>query len=728
MSLVNIENTRGQKNISPKLKERRTYDNFVGVDLHVHTPKSSCYKGKKNGGEYINILKRYIEKGIKVIAITDHNTISGYEEFLVNRKKLTDELSVLKKYSEKHPSILKEIDLLNTEMEGIGNILVLPGVELELKPGIHMLVIFDPNTSINDIKDYIKSVGYTIEEQGQEKVNIETKCDVLEALEMANALGAITIAAHIDSNKGIYNDLKGTYRASVFRSSYLTAVSYNNPSTMYKIKSLMNNEEYKRRKPLAYIQCSDYHGGEEIGNSITFMQLDSLDFQSVINAIQNPLSKISATQHPENKNLIDAIIKDPSTISFINVSKEDKIARGICAVLNSGYGNIVIGAEKDNYIGVLKTEKECQCLTECLMAKIDANSIFSSEIKLIHYGNGFILVLNLNGYSNYIYSIDGKVYILKDREIVLATPKHIMEVGKERVDRRHFDFVVKTSTRINAITKELKVATTLIDYIKFVSDVLENSILLPDIVDLNLLENVTQPDNYILNYNGTSSGDLFIVNDSEPHLSYAYLRCSCPRMKLDKVIDGEGVYKDNQIVIVPGGGCYCIDHEGPCKIINKSQKDLALLLSIKNGFTRTFSFKSVVAWLKSPIFQSFAYIYFGSSNIHQPQIYKVTPIIHSPVMEPGGEIEKIVDCIIGEEKDFLDKFNSYCSKRPVTEPQDSYIDKMLEDHNKHILGYVKWIDGILMHELKLPPEEYLKLITLMDEIDFIGSFINEFLF
>lgn len=54
--------------------------NFIPVDLHVHTPASKCYKGMTNDEEYINIIQNYFKKGIRVIAITDHNTVKGYKE------------------------------------------------------------------------------------------------------------------------------------------------------------------------------------------------------------------------------------------------------------------------------------------------------------------------------------------------------------------------------------------------------------------------------------------------------------------------------------------------------------------------------------------------------------------------------------------------------------------------------------------------------------------------
>ena len=55
-------------------------DDFVKIDLHIHTPASSCYKGTKDDDEYLKIVRTAKEKGLKIVAITDHNSISGYKK------------------------------------------------------------------------------------------------------------------------------------------------------------------------------------------------------------------------------------------------------------------------------------------------------------------------------------------------------------------------------------------------------------------------------------------------------------------------------------------------------------------------------------------------------------------------------------------------------------------------------------------------------------------------
>ena len=52
------------------------------AELHIHTPASKCYKGGKELTEYIKIVERAYELGLKIIAITDHNSIEGYKTIL----------------------------------------------------------------------------------------------------------------------------------------------------------------------------------------------------------------------------------------------------------------------------------------------------------------------------------------------------------------------------------------------------------------------------------------------------------------------------------------------------------------------------------------------------------------------------------------------------------------------------------------------------------------------
>ena len=81
---------------------------FFKTDLHFHTPASQCYKNKDVTVK--NIIDEAINQNLEVIAITDHNDISGIEE--------------AREYSKGR------------------SIYVFPGIEITAKGG-HILALFD---------------------------------------------------------------------------------------------------------------------------------------------------------------------------------------------------------------------------------------------------------------------------------------------------------------------------------------------------------------------------------------------------------------------------------------------------------------------------------------------------------------------------------------------------------------------------------------------------------
>ena len=151
--------------------EDKYLEEYIPVDLHVHTPASSCYKTteKDIDTEYIKLLAMYVEKGVNIIAITDHNTIKGYKEILriksevESRVKFWKEIGDIEELREKLKSEEKKAELFE-------KIKILPGIEFEAFPGIHILLVFNPEIEgyISTIEKFLEENGYPIEVGGQE--------------------------------------------------------------------------------------------------------------------------------------------------------------------------------------------------------------------------------------------------------------------------------------------------------------------------------------------------------------------------------------------------------------------------------------------------------------------------------------------------------------------------------------------------------------------------------
>lgn len=137
-------------------------------DLHLHTPQSKCFIDECSPEDYIDKVK---EKGLEVIAITDHNS-PGW----------IDKLKPLAKDN---------------------GIIIFPGVELTVgETHSHLLVLFDVDKNDEDVKRFLMTkLGLSDLEFGKENAKInKTVSEVIEEIKKENLL---IIPAHIDDFSGI---------------------------------------------------------------------------------------------------------------------------------------------------------------------------------------------------------------------------------------------------------------------------------------------------------------------------------------------------------------------------------------------------------------------------------------------------------------------------------------------------------------------------------------------
>jgi len=224
--------------------------NFYKADFHVHTPESHCFYPTSEAKEedYKKLLRSVKENSVDILAITDHNTINGYKYLLQIKEKYAHELETITKYSLKSEST-KEVDEF---ISLFSEILILPGIEYEAKPGIHLLMIFNPEIEIREIDDFLDKAGITPDMKGYDGKGCG-RWHVEEALDQASTLDAIAIGAHADRDKGIYNDTKHGYRQQLFRNENLHGLEFRNLVNREKIKSLLKDPSYQRKYALAWI-------------------------------------------------------------------------------------------------------------------------------------------------------------------------------------------------------------------------------------------------------------------------------------------------------------------------------------------------------------------------------------------------------------------------------------------------------------------------------------------
>ena len=64
-----------QSSSKPQPQQRKWYK----ADLHLHTPASRDYEEPQ--ATYLDWLRKVVERGLEIVAVTDHNTVAGVGAF-----------------------------------------------------------------------------------------------------------------------------------------------------------------------------------------------------------------------------------------------------------------------------------------------------------------------------------------------------------------------------------------------------------------------------------------------------------------------------------------------------------------------------------------------------------------------------------------------------------------------------------------------------------------------
>jgi hypothetical protein len=275
---------------------------FIKVDLHVHTPASgdAQWKNKYNfkfdiadipkslkSAEQLaeKIVGGIIQKEIRLIAVTDHNTPSNT-----------------------HPEDLTNTwyQLLKDKARG-KELTVLPGVEISTDD-LHILVILDPRENepaaytTHRINFLLKDCKFSLEEYGDyRKTGMSSLFDVLHYLEDLGT-SCIAIPAHIDGGKkamlAVYKGPSNVFN-KLLNHPNLNAVEVVKDTTPDRkkmgkkpVREYFQDLRDDNRSPIAFIQDSDGHSIAEIGKRFTYIRMGKPDFWSLRNALENPETRI----------------------------------------------------------------------------------------------------------------------------------------------------------------------------------------------------------------------------------------------------------------------------------------------------------------------------------------------------------------------------------------------------------------------------------------------------
>ncbi|MFN8592716.1 MAG: putative DNA binding domain-containing protein [Thermomicrobiales bacterium] len=335
------------------------------IDLHIHTPNSVDYQ--QNSVSMLDILKRAEERGLDIIAITDHNSVRGYADLW----REIEDLELLEYLDRMLPI---ERDRLSEFRRLLSRILVLPGFEFTAQFGFHILAIFPEGTSIRKMEHLLMLLGVGEDRFGSGEVGATT--DVLRAYEILGEHGALIIGSHVNSAHGIAMQglrFGGQTKIAYTQHPNLAALEVTDLLPTGNRRSTARffsgaKSEYPRR--MHCIQGSDAHRLDRdpdresnlgVGDRPTEVLLPEASFAALKALFASDDFERTRPYTPPPDDPVKAARQDGNTaVQVFHESAATKRAQGIVlrdivALANSGGGTIYLGlsaSEKRPIVGV----------------------------------------------------------------------------------------------------------------------------------------------------------------------------------------------------------------------------------------------------------------------------------------------------------------------------------------------------------------------------------------
>jgi len=584
---------------------------------------------------------------------------------------------------------------------------LIPGVEITLNPGVHMLVLSSKKDS-EELSLLLDEVGYTNEKRGTD-LDYVPNMDIKTFLNSTYLKNKIVIAPHVDSGQGIFNTLDGMYRAEIFKSSNIHAISCNNAKQLENIQRMVKNDpHYKREKPWAYINSSDAHCVEDIGKKVSYVSVDRKSFGVLREVFVNSTESISDVENQQVADLIEHLLKSQKAM-LIKESLDDEyeMSKIMCACFNSGYHSVIIGVTKDKEL--IGSNISVERMREILKSTEDwLTNIKNASATLLaeSLGNGrniyIILVRKTTTKLCYIKT-KNEAYVF-NKKIVKASVYEIEKIVERKLLLELEKFQEKSDETIIQIQNNVKTLQYPITRYKMAMSI-ENSVdFLCELVDVEVVkasECMKKWEELELTV-GEADGQLYFVENFGVRLNNAVLRYTCPKTKQDIFSDEEKKsmkrINETSIVVAEKGGIYLVtDCREECYI---ESDEVFLVLSLTEEFWKKYSIYSTVAWLKSSAFIWYMLKKVGTVEMHNPDVFKQIIIPKVSAMQTGSEIEKLVQEIIQVEREFL-----LIAEEKSEDMSEDELDAIVNEHNDRVAVISKQIDDIFFNAVGFGEKE-----------------------
>lgn len=422
------------------------------ADLHIHTPASADYQQPKV--TYLDILRRAEERGLDIVAFTDHNTVRGYAAMLQE----IEGLELLERLNRLQPD---EKERLAEYRRLLGKILVLPGVEFTATLGFHILAIFPEDATVREIEHLLLRLNVPPDKLDEGSTEVGATSDVLTAYrEMARA-GALVIAAHANSTHGVAMqgfDFGGQTKIAYTQDPNLHALEVTDLESGKRRSTASfysgSKPEYPRR--MHCIQGSDAHRLTAdpkdkrllgVGDRITELLLAETTFAAVKELFLGDDFARTRPYRPAKQPFDHVMVARQEGPNIVQSFFESAARQGgrlhavVCDVVafaNTNGGTIFIGVSPNSKtppVGVDKPDEVAAMLRAEIQRKVTPP--IDVTIDTLESEGKKIIRVSIPRGADIPYSVEGtKIYVRHESETSLALRDEIIQLVKRAAEEK----------------------------------------------------------------------------------------------------------------------------------------------------------------------------------------------------------------------------------------------------------------------------------------------------
>jgi hypothetical protein len=417
------------------------------VDLHLHTPGSDDFD--ESGAGYLDILLKAEERGLDIIAFTDHNTVRGYAAMMAE----VQQLEFLERSGRLRPDEKRRLDEFRRLRQ---KILVLPGFEFTATLGFHILGIFPETTSVRELEHILLRLNVPPDKLDVGSTEIGATTDVLSAYRILDEVGGLVIASHANSSHGVALqgfDFGGQTKIAYTQDPHLHALEVTDLETERRRSTASfysgSKPEYPRR--MHCIQGSDSHRIRRdpkdrselgVGDRVTEVLLPQVSFAALKALFLGDDFARTRPYRPTTQPFDHVSAARVQGANIVQSFHEGWTRRGgrmhaiICDVVafaNTNGGTIYVGASvnpKVDPVGVEKPEETISAIKAELHRKV-APPLDVEIDTLESQGKKIVRVVVPRGPS-VPYSVDGTtIYVRQESETSVAVRDEIVRLVQQ---------------------------------------------------------------------------------------------------------------------------------------------------------------------------------------------------------------------------------------------------------------------------------------------------------